>query len=260
MKSDKYVDDLRLALEVSKEAAEHLINNKIERTQSIKNDGSIVTPLDFNSQDLIINAIKVARPNDTFLAEEKGIVPDESSRVWTIDPLDGTENYACGIPLSGINISLAVNGITVVSVTRSVFQNECISRIESEPFEYSGNYYRPGRPSDLILIDSFKSGVMTSNSMIEFFKNRTFHVELPTRSLGSAAIAIMYVILGRAAAYFAPLLRPWDIAPGLHFVAGNENYNIVNLDGSPMKNPIEECKKGFGIINASNGAIKKLLQ
>lgn len=83
---------------------------------SLKSDQSdVVTESDIASEKTIISRIKRAYPHDTIIAEETGFHERDSSRCWIIDPIDGSSNYAAGIPWFGIMIARLENWIVTAS-------------------------------------------------------------------------------------------------------------------------------------------------
>lgn len=244
---------LNVAIKASEIAAKFLVENNIDRSISIKKDGSPLTSLDVLSQELIIKHIKSQFPNDSILAEESEQISGNNSRLWIIDPIDGTANYANSFPMCGINISLRSDSKPIVSITRSIFQNEYMYRILESPIVYCGEFLNPKDCSGHVIVDSIPADV--NRTEIKNLADKFYNARLPIRSVGSAAIGIMYVILGRASAYFAPRLHIWDIAPGLHFANNDENFMIVNLELKRWK----ESDVGFGIIRKDCKVLKKAL-
>ena len=233
---------LNIAIEAAEIAADFLMNNMLNREVTLKEDGSPLTKLDKISQKLIVDHIKGYFPHDSILAEESGRISGSTSRLWIIDPIDGTSNYSNGFPFCGINISLVCESIPMVSVTRSVFQQEYVYRFHNEAFVYCGDLFNPIKSNNCVIIDSIPADV--NRSKIKKIASTYYEARTPIRSLGSAALGIMYVILGRASAYFAPRLHIWDVAPGLHFAKDDDSIKVINLDYLPW----QEGDQGFGII------------
>lgn len=74
---------------------------------SFKDRYEIVTKLDFESEKIILNAIKKQFPNHSIISEEAGFVKNKSDFLWIIDPLDGSTNYKIGSPLFAVIITLS---------------------------------------------------------------------------------------------------------------------------------------------------------
>jgi histidinol-phosphatase len=110
-------DDLAVALTLAAEA--DLIAMDRYRSQDLgiqlKADKSIVTDADTRVERMIRDHLAEARPHDAVLGEEFGDT-GESRRQWIIDPIDGTSNFARGVPIWGALIALTVDGVPVVGV------------------------------------------------------------------------------------------------------------------------------------------------
>ncbi len=110
-------DDLAVALTLAAEA--DLIAMDRYRSQDLgvqtKADKSIVTDADTRVERMIRAHLADARPHDAVLGEEFGS-EGESRRQWIVDPIDGTSNFARGVPIWGSLIALAVDGVPVVGV------------------------------------------------------------------------------------------------------------------------------------------------
>jgi histidinol-phosphatase len=110
-------DDLAVALTLAAEA--DLIAMDRYRSQDLgiqlKADKSIVTDADTRVERMIRAHLEKARPHDAVLGEEFGSA-GESRRQWIIDPIDGTSNFARGVPIWGALIALAIDGVPAVGV------------------------------------------------------------------------------------------------------------------------------------------------
>lgn len=233
--------ELLVALESTRIAVEYLRNNCNAKKIELKEDGSYVTENDKVSEQIIISNIKEFFPDDLILSEEKGIIPGKNcKREWIIDSLDGTLNFILGIPFCGVSLSLVDEKEPLVSVTRSIFSNEYIYRFANHSLITNTNqcYLHSNR---CVIIDNISADV--NRNSIKRIANICYDSYFPIRSLGSAAIGIMNVILQKADAYFAPRLRTWDIAPALHY-SKNNDFRLIDLD----LNPWQPSGNGFGIV------------
>src|SRR5438093_8138549 len=105
--------ELGQALRVAREAGA-LLQENFGKSQEVEYKGRIdlVTEMDHRSEELIIGRLRAALPGDGFWAEERGreAGTGQSDRVWIIDPLDGTVNYAHEYPVFSVSIALQVAG------------------------------------------------------------------------------------------------------------------------------------------------------
>lgn len=115
-----------------------LIKNAYQELQTIKNKNvknkelnDIVTDVDVFMEKKIVNAIKQWFPTHSILAEECGQIKNDSEYEWLIDPIDGTINFAAGIPLFSTTVALRQNGETILGIIYDYNQNDvytCIKR------------------------------------------------------------------------------------------------------------------------------------
>ena len=117
--SSRWADELAFATDLARRAGA-LLTDSYERIERIdyKSKRDVVTNADYASERLVIDAIKARYPGDAILAEESGehagVLRDDGShngRTWVIDPLDGTVNYANGIPYYCVSIGLVVDDV-----------------------------------------------------------------------------------------------------------------------------------------------------
>ena len=214
---------------------------RYERLERIvhKAEHDVVTEVDEMSEQLIIAAIRHAYPHDAFLAEESGqieaVLPEGESavapseqRVWIIDPLDGTVNYANGIPIFCVSIGLAIGGRPVLGVVYDPVRDELFTaqaglgaRLDGEPIRHPAK----AKLSDCVVSLSLpRRGWARRETRIR----RAIRV---SRVMGSAALALAYVGNGRFDAFVqAGGLSLWDIcAAGLIAVEGGAA--VTTLDG-----------------------------
>jgi myo-inositol-1(or 4)-monophosphatase len=81
-----------------------------------KEDGSLLTAVDTAINTEVEETIKAAFPADGVLGEELGLRSGTNNRCWVVDPIDGTSNFATGIPLTMFSLALTVDGESVVAV------------------------------------------------------------------------------------------------------------------------------------------------
>ena len=122
--------------------------DRYERLEQIdyKSARDVVTEADHLSEALIVDAIRARFPSDAILAEETGehrAVAGEAptsgrGRVWIVDPLDGTVNYANGIPVFCVSIGLVVDGVPAVGVILDPTRGEAFAAADDGPATLNG--------------------------------------------------------------------------------------------------------------------------
>ncbi|MBL7998543.1 MAG: inositol monophosphatase [Candidatus Kapabacteria bacterium] len=194
------------------------------QTKSVTYKGgthNIVTQYDLASEHAIIETIKEVFPNHTFLAEESGASSnnDTDSNVrWIIDPLDGTVNYAHGIPIFSVSIAAEYNGIIEAGVIYQPITNEMFKATHGSGAYLNDTLISVSNCPDLkssILVTGFPYDVETNpEHTVEYF-SRIVNMGIPVRRLGSAAIDMAYVAAGRFDGFWEIGLKPWDVAAGI---------------------------------------------
>lgn len=194
----------------------------------------LVTDCDISVEKFIIGEIERSFPSDRILCEETRPNTPLSGRVWTVDPIDGTCNFADGSPLFGIQLALTVDGEPVVSAMRFPAFGETFSaRIGGGVFL---NGERLPAPQEKSLSRSIVSFGDYSHRFPELAKRqhgaigKLVQVLEKVRMFGSAALDFAFVACGRTSATVVPTDNIWDLAPGL-LLAKEAGCSVCDLDG-----------------------------
>ncbi len=228
----------RVAVETAKRAGA-LLRAEAGKRRQISFKGSptnLVTEMDRRAEALIIDSIRAAFPAHAILSEERGAVGGPSSHRWIIDPLDGTTNYAHGIPIVGVSIALQVDGQTRLGVVYDPNLEECFvgergkgAWLDGRPLSVS----RTPTLNESLLATGFPYGIRETprNNLAEFaaFSLRCRGV----RRMGSAVLYFCYVAAGRLDGYWELRLGPWDAAAGA-LIVEEAGGRVTNLEGGPL--------------------------
>ncbi len=225
---------LRLAKDASVSAGKLLIR-KYKHVDRImhKTKADLVTEADLEAEKMIISMIRKRHPDHSFLAEEGGESGERSDYLWVIDPLDGTNNFAYGLPLFGVSIALLKNKEPVLGVINIPSFNQLFQAVKGGGSTMNGKPVRVSRRKRidevLMFYDSEffkkKSEMMASlNSVME----KVFRI----RMLGAATIHFTQIALGNADAWAEHTTTPWDISAGCLLIeeAGGK---VTDLEGNP---------------------------
>jgi myo-inositol-1(or 4)-monophosphatase len=251
----RFGTELAVALELAVRAGD-LQMDRYERVGRIdyKSARDVVTEVDHLSEALILDGIRAAFPGDALLAEETGEhdaaagEPASSGvgRVWVVDPLDGTINYANGIPMFCVSIALVVDGVPVAGVVRDPARGESFAATIDGPATLNGREVRASvkdRISDFVISMALSGRAATSRS-----RAVRKAIRVP-RSMGSAALALVYVANGRFDAFVQQGgLSTWDIAAA-GLIAERAGATVTNLDGGPWFE-IAAKTKSIGVLAA----------
>lgn len=182
-----------------------------------KGEADLVTEVDHASEALLLGEIMRQYAEHRILSEEAGERSGNSEHVWYIDPLDGTLNFAHGLPLFCVSIAYEHNGALQLAAVYDPMANELFSAERGQGAWLNGERIRVTNPPSLresLLVTGFPYDVRTNprNNFAEF--ERFSHLSQGVRRLGSAALDLCYVAAGRLDGYWQLKLSPWDLAAG----------------------------------------------
>ncbi len=247
----RFGPELGLARDLADRAGTLLVE-RFGRVESIrhKSPKDVVTEVDHLSEELILAAIREGFPDDAILAEESGGSPgrdERNGRVWVIDPLDGTINYANGIPLFCVSIALVVDGRSTVGVVRDPIRGETFAASADGPATLDGRAIQASvKPllSDYVLSLAL-DGSATSERL------RAIHAAVRvTRRLGSAALALSYAGCGRFDAYAqTDGLNAWDVAAA-GLIAERAGATVTRIDRDGPWLDLDGRAGSFGVVAA----------
>lgn len=258
--------ELAFALEVAARAGE-LQMDRYERVEQIeyKSARDVVTEVDHLSEALILDAIRAAYPGDALLAEETGehhgaahgqTATSGLGRVWVVDPLDGTINYANGIPFFCVSIALIEAGTPVVGVVHDPSRRESFAATADGPASLSGHEIHASDKEKLS--DFVISMALSGRSVATRIREVRKAIRVP-RSMGSAALALAYVANGRFDAFVQQGgLSTWDIAAA-GLIAERSGATVTNLAGGPWFE-IAAASKSVGVLAAPSAHHGDLLR
>jgi myo-inositol-1(or 4)-monophosphatase len=257
----RWTVELGLARELAVRAGE-LQMDRYERVERIhhKSARDVVTEVDHLSEELILDAIKATFPGDAILAEETGAhtALDEagsSGRTWVVDPLDGTINYANGIPFFCVSIGLVAEGRSVVGVVLDPSRNDLFEATADGPALLRG---APIRASEKDKLSDFVMAMALSGRSAAS-RARAIRKEIRiSRSMGSAALSLAYVANGRFDACVQTTgLSPWDVvAAGL--IAERAGATVTDLSGGTWLD-LERKPGRVGVLAAPAAHYPKIL-
>src|SRR5690348_4460123 len=196
---------------------------------------NVVTEVDTLAEKTIIDMIKSEHPDHTFLAEESGASQEQSNHRWIIDPLDGTVNYAHGLPIFCVSIALEVNGEITTGVIYHPILDELFTVEKGKGAFLNGNKISVSSEKDFsktLLVTGFPYNARENpDHCIDHFVNFLKRGR-PVRRLGSAALDLAYVASGRLDGFWEVSLNPWDVAAG-SLLLTEAGGTITNMQGEP---------------------------
>ena len=182
-----------------------------------KGETDLVTEVDRACEELIVGTIRAAFPDHDVLAEEGEYEAGRSPCKWIIDPLDGTTNYAHGLPWFAVSIALEVAGEVVLGVVNHPMRDELFTAVRGEGAFLNGSRIAVSRRSPLkqaLLATGFPydRALGNENNFQHFIDFQM--TARAVRRFGAAALDLAYVAAGRFDGYWECKLKPWDVAAG----------------------------------------------
>jgi len=198
-------------------------------TKSSETD--MVTAADRASERLIVDGIRVARPDDAILGEEGTTDQGTTGVRWIIDPLDGTTNFLYGIPAFAVSIAAEVDGRVVAGVVVDVERDECFTAALGQGAQLDGAPLRCSQLTDLgtaLVATGFGYDPLRraeQGAVVAALLPRVRDI----RRMGAAALDLCWVAAGRFDAYFERGIQPWDRAAGA-LVAAEAGARVLVTD------------------------------
>ena len=237
--------DLSFAIEVGGRAGAVLMD-RYERLERIhhKSAKDVVTEADHLSERLILAAVREHSPGDGMLAEESGghatgsgaEATAKHGRVWVIDPLDGTVNYANGIPFFCVSIGLVVDGQPVVGIVHDPTRGETYAAAVDGPALLVDRASPDGRvilASEKAALTDFVVSLALGGRAVATRVRAVRKAVRISRSMGAAALALAYVANGRFDAFIQSSgMSAWDVAAG-GLIAARAGAMVTDMTGGP---------------------------
>jgi myo-inositol-1(or 4)-monophosphatase len=200
----------------------------------------LVTEYDFLSEKRILQMIQEVFPDHHILSEEIGEIGKEHTYQWIIDPLDGTVNFAHGIPIFSISIGVIKNNECICGVVYNPITNELFVAEKGKGAFLNGSKLSVSTTTSIdkaILAAGllYKMGEDPSSRTEHFSK--ILRLGIPIRRMGAASLDLCYVAAGRFDGYWDKGLYPWDCAAGNLIIEeaggkvttwGKEEFNIYS--------------------------------
>jgi len=214
----------------------------------------LVTEVDFECERMCRAALAERFPDHDVLAEELGA--GESTRPasrwrWVFDPLDGTTNYAHGLPIFCASLGLQIDGRTDVGAVYDPSRRELFTAERGEGAYLNGQALSVSDTTeaiDALLVTGFP--YFFTQELVELFSVFLQRARA-VRRLGSAALDLCYVAAGRFDGFWEQHLKPWDVAAGA-LIVEEAGGRMTGMDGAPFD-------PALGHLVASNGRVHEAL-
>ncbi|GAO42256.1 inositol monophosphatase family protein [Flavihumibacter petaseus] len=196
---------------------------------------NLVTEADHAAEKAIIEVIRAAFPDHYLLTEESGEHATGSNFKWIIDPIDGTVNFANGIPICCVSIGVEKDGKMLMGAVYNPLMGEFFFAEAGKGAFLNDAPIAVSNKREVIsscLVTGFPYTYLDSpNGPLDCFE-RFIRSGVPVRRLGSAAIDLCWVASGRFDGFYEHLLQPWDSSAGFLMVL-EAGGNVTDFKGAP---------------------------
>jgi myo-inositol-1(or 4)-monophosphatase len=222
-----------------------------------KGDIDLVTDIDRQSEQYLIAEIDRRFPGHGIYAEESGNHSNGHHSIWYIDPLDGTINFAHGVPIFTVSIAYEENGELKLGVVYDPMRDECFSAQKGHGAFLNGDPIHVAGQKNLIdslLVTGFPYDIRTNPDNNLDHHARLMKETQGVRRLGSAALDLSYVASGRLDGFWEMQIEPYDIAAGA-LIAQEAGAVVTSASGEPLL-----MKNSMTILAANPDLHPKILE
>lgn len=250
--TEKYQEWLGITRDIVLRSGE-IIRENDRKPREIRKKGrnDLVTDTDVAVERFLKQELSASFPEARFLAEESTAKSTLEDMTWVIDPVDGTTNFAHGIPFVATSVALWDKGRPVVGVINLPLMNELYAASLGSGATLNGSTITTSSTEiieESVVATGFPYGIEEHVEAILERLKRLLPVVQGIRRPGAAALDLAFVACGRYDAFYESALNPWDTAAGMLLVS-EAGGTVTEYDG------ISEYVPGAPTILASNGHI-----
>lgn len=217
----------------------------------------LVTEIDLEVERGFRALIAERFPDHVVLGEEYSAQADLDAvppHCWVFDPVDGTTNYAHGLPIFCSSLALEIDGVPAVAAIYDPSRRELYTAERGQGAWLNGAPLRVSDSATLIdslLCTGFPYSVQQESKALVGMFAEFLGVARAVRRLGSAALDLCYVAAGRLDGFWEQSLHPWDMAAGA-LIVQEAGGTVTNLRGAPYSS------RGRSVL-ATNGHIHRAM-
>lgn len=247
-------EELEVALEAARRAGGVLRDGFGVRPEiKYKGEVDLVTETDERAEETIREVLLGAYPSYGVLGEEGGETAGEGDERWIVDPLDGTTNFAHGLPMFAVSIALEKAGEVVLGVVHDPIREETFVAERGRGARLNEEDISVSETEELVralVVTGFPYERDEVPEAVELFGRFSVRAQ-GMRRLGSAALDLCFVAAGRLDAYYERGIHAWDVAAA-GLILEEAGGRITDYRGRPFELDGEE-------MVASNGPLHPAL-
>jgi myo-inositol-1(or 4)-monophosphatase len=242
----------REAAKAAREAGE-ILRDRFGQPHDVRFKGTIdlVTEADQAAEDLIADRLRTLCPEHDLLCEEGSVGAAVGSAYrWVVDPLDGTTNFAHGLPTFAVSIALEDEGVPVVGVVYDPMRDELFVARKGAGAtlnEAAIHVSAVDRLIASILVTGFSYDFARRAQQAEVWRDFLTRVQA-IRQTGSAALNLCYIAAGRLDGYWERGISPWDVAAGAVMVT-EAGGTVTDMRGGEFRSEDREILASNGILH-----------
>lgn len=213
------LESLLAQTQAAVQKAGRMVRANFRKPMRVEHKGRIdlVTDTDRAVEDELKAALSRILPGSGFLAEETESDGELNGATWIIDPVDGTTNFAHGVPFTATSVALWDNGRIQLGVVNLPLLDECFTAIRGQGAKANGASIHVRDCSDLaaaLAATGFPYAIETYAKTVVDQLERVLLSVRGVRRCGAAAVDLAYLAAGRYDVFYEYGLRPWDVAAG----------------------------------------------
>jgi myo-inositol-1(or 4)-monophosphatase len=249
-------EELRLAAEAAARRGGEVVRSRFHQTRTVSFKGRIdlVTDADRAAEEAILGFVRAEFPTHDIVAEESQATAAGAEHRWYIDPLDGTTNYAHGVPHFCVSVAVTDREGVVAGAVYQPLLKEMYSASLDAGAALNGERIAVSTRAPLsqsLVATGFPYDVWTRPEPPVRLFTLALGKARGVRRFGAAALDLAYVACGRFDAYFELGLFPWDVAAG-SLIVREAGGRVTQIGGRPLD-------LGGREILASNGLLHQEL-
>lgn len=221
------------------------------RTIRLKGRIDIVTETDLAIESFLRDALTPLVEHAVFVGEESADSLDIPEYCWIVDPVDGTTNYAHGLPFVGISIAFCVNGEPVLGIVETPLLGESWYAAKGHGAFLNGVPVRVSAVADMeksLLATGFPYDIAEHADTVLSRLRAALVSTQGVRRCGAAAVDLAWLAGGRFDIFYESGLKPWDMAAGCCIIREAGGL-ISHLDGSPFSLKRDDILATNGILH-----------